>query len=123
MRLQKRNTTVFDYRAYLGESEVIRNGLHSGNAEPVYDSPVQKHGSISSPYGFATNQLFGIDTKYTHILLMDRVDPDIVENGLIDWKGAVYEITAVRPSLNVLAVALKKRTVNNATDEDESDGG
>lgn len=123
MRLQKRNTTVFDYRAYLGEREIIRNGLHSGNSESVYDSPVQKHGSISSPSGFATNQLFGIDTKYTHVLLMDWVDPDIVENGLIDWKGAVYEITAVRPSLNVLAVALKKRTVNNVVDSGTDDDG
>lgn len=118
MKLLKRNTTVFSYRKFLGEQEVLKNGHHTGNYEPTYDDPVQYRGNISAPSGFATDQLFGINTKYTHVLLMDKPDADIEETGLIDWKGAVYEIKAVRPSLNVLAVALKKRTVNNADDAD-----
>lgn len=118
MRLLKRNTTVFDYRKYLGEEEILKNGHHTGNYAPAYDEPVQYRGNISAPSGFATDQLFGINTQYTHVLLMDDPDADISEDGLIEWKGAVYEIKAVRPSLNVLAVALKKQTANHVDDSE-----
>lgn len=119
MRLLKRNTTVFEYRPQTGEEEVLINDHHTGNMKPIYGDPVQYRGNISAPSGFVTDQLFGIDIKYTHVLLMDKPDADIEETGLIDWKGAVYEIKAVRPSLNVLAVALKKQTANNANADGE----
>lgn len=121
MRLLKRNTVVFDYRQYLGEQEILKNGHHTGNYAPAYSDPIQYRGNISAPSGFATDQLFGINTQYTHVLLMDKPDADIEESGLIEWKDAIYEIKAVRPSLNVLAVALKKQTTNHVED-DESDG-
>lgn len=114
MRLLKRNTTLFEYRALAGEEEVLTDGKHTGNTKPIYGDPIQYRGNISPPSGFATDNLFGVNTQYTHVLLLDKPDADISEEGLIEWKGAVYEIKAVRPSLNVLAVALKKRTVNNA---------
>lgn len=117
MRLLRRNTTLFQYRALAGEEEEIRNGRHTGNMKPHYAAPVTYRGNISSPSGLATDQLFGINTQYTHVLLMDNPDAEIEESGLIEWKGAAYEIKAVRPSLNVLAVALKKQTVNHAEDE------
>ena len=127
MRLLRRNTTVFGYRAYEGEQEVLVNGHHTGNYQPSYATAVQYRGNISAPVGFVTDQLFGIDIKYTHVLLMDDPDADIAEDGLIDWKGAIYEIKAVRPSLNVLVVALKKQTENNApadeTEEPDEEGG
>lgn len=116
MKLLKRNTRPFLYRAFAGEEEELRNGLHTGNMKPRYDDPVLYRGNISAPSGFATDNLFGVNTQYTHVLVMDNPQADISEDGLIDWQGAVYEVKAVRPSLNVLAVALKKRTVNNAGD-------
>lgn len=114
MRLQKRNTTTFEYRANLGKQETLLNGMHTGNMSITYGTPVQYRGNISAPSGFATDNLFGVNTPYTHILLMDDPNANIAEDGLIDWKGGVYEVKAVRPSLNVLAVALKKMTANNA---------
>lgn len=121
MRLQRINTRKFFYRAYLGEREIIKDERHTGNTEPFYAEPVEKFGNISAPSGFSTHQLFGIETKYSHVLLMQGIDPDIKEDGLIDWNGAVYEITAVRPSLNVLAVALKKRVDNNKVVDEDGD--
>lgn len=114
MRLLRRNTTVFQYRAYAGKQETIINGRHTGNGKPIYADPVTYRGNISSPTGFATDKLFGIDIQYSHVLLLDNPNADISEDGLILWNGAEYEIKAVRPSLNVLAVALKKRPVNHA---------
>lgn len=114
MRLLKRNTTAFEYRAYLRSEDVLVNGLHTGNVRPVYDDPVQYSGNISAPSGFATDNLFGINTQYTHVLLMSDMNADIKEEGLVIWKEDEYDVQAVRPTMNVLAVALRKRTKNHA---------
>ena len=122
MRLLRRNTSVFSYRAFAGEQEVLKDGRHTGNTKPLYAEPVQYRGNISAPSGFATDNLFGVNTKYTHVLLMDNPNADIKEDGLIDWNGSSYEIKAVRPSINVLAIALKKKTANYAETTDADSG-
>lgn len=121
MKLLRRNTVLFRYRARTGEEETLKDGLHAGNYSPTYGDPVRYRGNISAPSGFATDNLFGVNTQYTHVLLMDDPKAKIAEDGLIYWNGDVYEVQAVRPSINVLAVALKKRTVNNATEDDDED--
>lgn len=113
MKLLKRNTVPFEYRAYLGQVEVLKDGLHTGNYVPNYGVPMQYYGNISAPSGVAQAYLFGLDTQYTHVLLMDDMDADINVDGVITRKGVVYDVVAVRPSLNVQAIALSRRTVNN----------
>ena len=114
MKLLRRNTTQFTYQANTGnETEAIRNGKHTGEYVPVYANPVTYRGNISAPYGNASDNLFGINTQYTHVLVMDDPTVNIKEDGLITWNGATYEVKAVRPTINVLAVALKKRTENH----------
>ncbi len=93
------------------------NGLHTGNQRPVYGDPVQYLGNISAPSGIVTDNLFGVNTPYTHVLLMGDTEADIKEEGLITWKDCDYDVMAVRPSPNVLAIALKKRTANRAAGE------
>lgn len=117
MRMLKRNTVQFEYKAYLGKEEVLRNGRHTGNTVPVYDDPVVYRGDISVPSGAVTDNLFGINIQYTHVLLMDTPGADIREEGLIVWNDCEYDVMAVRPSFNVLAVALRKRTVNHAPED------
>lgn len=114
MRLLRRNTTKFLYRAYAGQEEVLEDGLHTGRFEPAYLTGVQYRGTINRPEGFSTDNLFGINTNYTHILLMDKPNTLIEETGLIDWNGNTYEIVAVRKSINVLSVGLRQRTKNHA---------
>ena len=57
--------------------------------------------------------IFGLGT----VLLMEDPEAPVTEHGLVIFKGAEYEVRAVRPSLNVLAVGLQKRTENNAEEE------
>ena len=125
MRLLRRNTVVFQYRARTGEEEVLDGEMHTGNFNPTYAEPVQYRGNISPPSGFATDNLFGINTEYTHILVMDKLNAGIAEDGLVEWNGDTYEVKSVRKSLNVLAVALKQTTKNHtvADDTTEPDGG
>ena len=108
MKTLKRNETTFTYKAFLGKTERLVNGKHTGKFDITYDEPVDYSGNISAPSGQTNTDLFGIETKYTHVLIMDDPTVDIKEDGLILWKGDAYEVKAVRPSLNVLAVALKQ---------------
>ena len=117
MRLLKRNTICFLYKAYLGDEEILKDGLHTGQYTTVYAHPVPFRGTLSVPYGYVTAQLFGTKKNYTHVLLMEDPKSPISEHGLVISEGAEYEIMAVRPSLNVLAIGLKKRTENHAEEE------
>ena len=110
MRILRRNSSVVRYRAYQAQSEVLKDGKHTGNYTLTYADPVKYRGTMSVANGMATDNLFGINTPYTHVLVMDKPDADIKEAGLIEWQGVLYEITAVRKSLNVLSVALRQRT-------------
>lgn len=114
MRLLRRNTVAFEYWRLTGKEDRLVNGLHTGNIKPVYDDPVRYRGHISAPSGFATDNLFGVNTQYTHVLLTDRPDADIQEDGIVTWKDNVYAVKAVRPTMNVLAVALQRLTKNHA---------
>ena len=115
MKLLIRNRTEFEYYGYTGlDSDEDENGLHTGVWEPSYKAPVKYKGNISSPSGAAIQAFDGLDIRYTHVLLMDNPNVDIKETGYIVWKGNTYDVTAVRPSLNVLSVALRMRTKDNA---------
>ena len=115
MKLLIRNRTEFEYYAYTGvDSDVDEEtGMHTGVWRPVYDEPVTYKGNISAPSGSAVQAFDGLEVRYTHVLLMDNPNADISEAGYIVWKGKTYDVTAVRPSLNVLSVALRMRTENH----------
>ena len=113
MKCLKRNLTTFTYRKYLGESDYdAETGEYTGEPVAQYSDPISYEGNISAPSAFANQTLFGVDTRYTHVLVMDDPTADIEETGVIEWKDSTYEVRAVRPSLNVLAVALRKQTEN-----------
>lgn len=117
MRLLKRDTVTFRYYPYVGEWEERDNGLHTGVMKPRYGVPFEYHGNLSSPSGFAQANLFGLNTQYTHVLLAES-GVEISEHGMIESGGTYYDVTAVRPSANVVNVALRKRTENNAPEVD-----
>jgi len=121
VRNLKRNETVFEYLPPDGETtDLNEDGEHTGEFYQQHGKPVTIRGNISMPSGFTSQDFFGTDTRYTHVLVMDNPKADISELGMIRWKGDLYEIRAVRPSLNVLSAALRKKTANNAPPEDET---
>ena len=118
MKLLKRNTTEFEYFAYTGlESDLNEDGLHTGVPKPVYDDPVTYRGNISVPSGQTAQAFDGLGIRYTHVLVLDKPDIGIKEDGIIRWKGELYFIRASLPSLNVLSIALQQRTKNNGDQE------
>ena len=122
MRLLKRNSTQFEYLPYTGlESDLDEDGLHTGVPQPVYGDPVSYVGNISTPSGSTVQAFDGLEIRYSHVLLMDNPKADIREYGKIRYNGHMYTITAVRPSLNVLSVALLADTVDHGDQPVEED--
>lgn len=115
MKLLRRNTKEFEYLPWTGEeTDLDEHGRHTGNYKPVYGNPVTKRGNISTPSGQTNQTFYGQDIRYTHTLVMAEDYDDIAESGRIQWDGKLYEIKAVRPSLNGMSAALKELTANNA---------
>lgn len=120
MKLLLRNMTDFEYLPYSGvDSDINDEGEHTGEFHHVYGDPVPMRGNISSPSGHTNQTFYGEDIRYTHTLVMDDPNAEMDEHGLIRWQNQLYDITAIRPTLNVLSVALKRHTKDYA-DGDES---
>lgn len=111
MRNLVRNEKAFTYKAFKSKTEILKDGKRTGKFTLEYKEPEEYYGNISAPSGQASQEWFGIDKNYTHVLIMHNPELDIREDGLIECEGKTYEVKAVRPSLNVLAVALKECNV------------
>ena len=115
MRCLERNKTDFEYLPYTGVgSDLNDDGEHTGEYHPAYGDPVPYRGNISSPSGRENQTFYGEDIRYTHTLVMDNPNVKINEYGLIRWKDDLYDILAVRPSLNAVSIALRKQTKDHA---------
>lgn len=114
MKLLRRDTVEFQYRPLSAAMETQTDNRHTGNLKPEYGYPVTYRGNISPAGGYVANQLFGQNSNYTHVLLMDDPTADVQESGIIEWNNGVYEIYSISRSRNFMHVALRKKTVNHA---------
>lgn len=119
MKCLKRNMKDFEYLPWDGtETDLNDDGEHTGEFHLSYSEPVPYKGNISTPSGRENQTFYGEEIRYTHTLVMDNPNVPINEYGLIRWKGDLYDIQSVHPSLNAVSIALKKRTKDHADGEE-----
>ena len=129
MKLLLRNTTLFEYLPYKGAgSDLNEYGEHTGDfSRPCYGCPKTYRGCITAPGGNTNQTFYGEDIRYTHTLIMDR-HVGITEYGIVRWRGNLYEVTAVRPTINGESIALRRMTADEGEpyvpdpEPDEGDG-
>jgi len=117
MILLRRNLREMEYIPYEGESDIDPDtGRHTGDPIPQYGEPIPFKGNLSTPSGHTNATFYGEDIRYTHTLMMEPPDWDepVNEHGLVRDGEDLYDITAVRLSLNYLSLALRRQTVNHA---------
>lgn len=122
MRCLKRNMTTFEVLPYTGvETDLNDDGDHTGEFHPEYGDPVFYKGNISAPSGRANQTFYGLDIRYTHTLVMDNQNVPITEKDQIRWKGDLYDVQAVLPSLNFVSIALRKQTKDHSVETEGED--
>lgn len=120
MKLLRRNTTPFEYLPFTGvETDVNEDGEYTGEFHPEYGDPVPYRGNISTPSGQTEHQFYGEDVRYTHTLVMDKPNVPIDEHGVIRWNGDLYDVNAVRRSINFFSAALRQQTKSVEDPEQE----
>ena len=87
MRCLNRNQSSFFYALLQGETDVTdENSLYTGEKEISYSDPVEAKGNISPASGSAAAEVFGIDTAYSKILVMDDPNFPMTETSVL-WIG------------------------------------
>jgi len=111
MKCLRRNKRPFEYLPYSGtETDLNKDGEHTGEFRREYGRPVEMRGNISMPSGRVNQTFYGDDIRYTHTLVMDDPGTIINEYGLIRFNGELYTVEAVRRSINCVNIALRKQT-------------
>ena len=111
MKCLNRNKTEFEYLPYDGtETDLNEYGEHTGELHREYGDPIPYKGNISVPSGRLNQTFYGDDIRYTHTLVMEDPDVEIEEGGQIRWKGELYDVMAVHPSMNSVSIALRRQT-------------
>ena len=118
--------TDFEFLPFSGlETDLNDDGEHTGEFHREYGEAIPYRGNISSPSGKENQTFYGEDIRYTHTLVMDDPNAEINEYGVIRWKGELYDVVAVRPSINFVSIALRRQTnehIDPYIPENEPDG-
>ena len=113
MRLPLRNLRTIHYKTYLGKTEILEDGLRTGEYKTNYSDLVELVGDVSASRGSADLDMFGINTPYTKVLLTTWMECPINEQSII-WIDAPttgqhdYVVVQVAKSFNVIAIALRE---------------
>lgn len=98
MRCLVKNKTPFYYATLQGETDVVdEDGLYTGETEIQYSDPVKGKGNISPASGSAAAEVFGIDSVYSKVLVMDDINCPISETSVLWIDKAPYEGGEVTP--------------------------
>ena len=116
MRTLKRNKVQVSYALYSGKTEVQNtDGTYTGEWTKTYASPVTLMANIAPATGNASIEPFGVDTDYTHIMVVEGVDAPLTEETIVLYNGQSYRVVRIAKSLNHIRYALREVQV----DEDE----
>lgn len=111
MRGLERNKETIYYAQYSGETDVISDGLYTGETVPELTDPIALRASVSAARGTSDVDLFGVNTSYTKTVIVDDLACPINEHSWL-WIGRTpalphnYEVVQVARSLNHIAYAV-----------------
>lgn len=123
MRLLDRNKQAVYYALLTAETESVDDyGNYTGERNKTYSTPVKTRMYVSAARGSVADEVFGVDTPYTKVLITDDMACPISETSCL-WIGIEpvvgqtanphnYIVTQVAKSLNHITYAVKEVDVN-----------
>ena len=123
MRLLDRNKQAVYYAVLTGFTDATDAlGNLTGEKVKTYSTPVKTRMYVSAARGSASDEVFGVDTPYTKVLITDDMSCPITETSRL-WVGIEpvvgqtenehnYIVTQVAKSLNHISYAVKEVDIN-----------
>ena len=131
MRGLMRNKRPIYYCNFVRTEYVEKDGKKTGRRRTVYDNVVTVYGTVSTPTGSTTLDMFGTDKDYDKIVVLDQTDIDINENSVL-WIDVQYNdnvahdyiVRRILKNRNFLTIGVRKVDVKKATagDDDAENG-
>ena len=114
MRTLKRNKVKVWYRLYTGETEIENiSGIRTGEYRKTYSAPTYVMANLAPATGEAYVEPFGVETNYSHIMVVEGTDCPITETTVL-WTGTdtapdkQYRVKRIAKSLNHIRYALEE---------------
>ena len=117
MSLTRNKETIY-FALYEGMGEQTVDGLYTGVPIPQYGSPYSIKASVSAARGTADVDLFGVNTSYSRVVIVDDMTCPIDEHTRL-WIGRGtdqphnYEVVQVARSLNHISYAVTQVDYSN----------
>ena len=114
MRCLERNKKTIHYKNYLGKTQIVdANGNRTGEYTLSYSDLIEAKMNVSASRGVATEEMFGVSTNYTKVLVTSDVDCPMDEQSIL-WidkpTDGPHDYVVVRKakSINSISYAIAK---------------
>lgn len=117
MRLLRRNLKTVYWKNYVGKTQIVdSNGLKTGEYAITYSDLYEAKMNVSASRGVASEEMFGISTNYSKVLMTADMNCSIDEHSILwidtDTSNPYnYVVVQVAKSLNSIAYAVREVNV------------
>lgn len=118
MRCLRRNQKTIHFKNYQGKTQIVdANGDFTGEYSLSYSDFIEAKMNVSASRGVASEEMFGISTNYTKVLMTDDMNCTLDEHSIL-WIDAPttgphdYVVVLVAKSLNSIAYAVREVNVS-----------
>lgn len=123
MRLLRRNLKTVYWKNYVGKTEITDDyGYYTGESNIAYTDFLEAKMNVSASRGLASEEMFGISTNYSKVLMTDDINCSMDEHSIL-WIDAPttgpynYVVVQVAKSLNSIAYAVREVNVSESPNQ------
>lgn len=120
MRCLNKNKQTIHYKNYIGKTQIVdSNGNRTGEYTLSYSDLIEARMNVSASRGVASEEMFGIQTNYTKVLVTSDINCSMDEHSIV-WIDKPtdgphdYVVVQKAKSLNSIAYAILEVSAGEA---------
>lgn len=121
MRTLKRNKVKVWYVNLDGETEIVNEGIRTGEYRKTYTAPAYLMANVSPATGNTSLEPFGVETNYSHVMVIEGTSCPINEttqlylgDNPLTATDNFFMVARIAKSLNHTRIALKETEVDGS---------